>query len=254
MLNARSKRVLLGGYVDDQFSEDAVKFRLTYEGPLPASQNDARNEQRDPKADVKQRIRKYLHPQLKKLWETHPSLVQWKLEEKESDRKWRVGGLHQFEQAYVGDTENLLPGPKPQMIPVKQILADQYARLGYRFVPLVWEALDLICSIDVLFLRRGKSGNLFSEGDVDNRIKTLVDALRCPSRQNELGSFTSPGIGEDPFYVLLEDDKYLSHFSVETDELLDPVGGNHDDASIVRLIITVELKPWSVGLMNFHLS
>ncbi len=65
-------------------------------------------------------------------------------------------------------------------------IASQYQESGFRFVPLVRESLSLLCSLDVLFLRRDFPGSVISAGDIDNRIKTLIDALRRPRSGNEL--------------------------------------------------------------------
>lgn len=138
------------------------------------------------------------------------------------------------------------------LVRAQDAIANNFKMFGFRFVPIVWEELDVTCSLDVLFLRRGRPGKLFSEGDIDNRIKTLVDTLRCPNSDNEVAGIT-PCVGEDPFYCLLHDDKFLSHFSVETDDLHDPMDDDHQDPSLARLIITVEIKPWRNVILNSHL-
>jgi hypothetical protein len=125
-------------------------------------------------------------------------------------------------------------------------IANNYSRNGYRFVPLVSNYLSTICKIEVLMLRQGEPGNLFSSGDIDNRIKTLFDTLRMPKDARELGGST-PDIGEDPFFVLLEDDSLITHAAVETDMLLEPVSG---DASDVRLVITVTVRPYNISIGN----
>src|SRR6266849_6098917 len=53
---------------------------------------------------------------------------------------------------------------------------------GKQFVPLVRQSLALACSLDILFLRREEPGSLILQGgDIDNRIKTLFDALKMPT-------------------------------------------------------------------------
>jgi hypothetical protein len=124
----------------------------------------------------------------------------------------------------------------------KEYLANQFNEFGYRFVPLVVQDLPLRCNIHVMMLRYGKPGDILFKGDLDNRIKTLVDALRKPQQANELGNFPVPGKDEDPFYVLLQDDKLITSLSVETDTLLEPVNGKIDPLDC-RLYITVKLHP-----------
>jgi hypothetical protein len=108
-------------------------------------------------------------------------------------------------------------------------------------VPLVTEELSLICGIEILFLRPDYPGSVISSGDIDNRLKTLFDAIRMP-QIGQLKADALPTEDEKPFYVLLEDDKLISRLSVETDTLLQPIGDqpNKGDA---RLIITVKLRP-----------
>ncbi|HZO42622.1 MAG TPA: hypothetical protein VFE97_25630 [Methylomirabilota bacterium] len=55
-------------------------------------------------------------------------------------------------------------------------------KLGeFWFVPLISQRAGLIVELDVLFLRPQLPGAVVSSGgDLDNRIKTLLDALRIP--------------------------------------------------------------------------
>jgi hypothetical protein len=133
-------------------------------------------------------------------------------------------------------------------------MAELYPNRGFRFLPLVVQQFEILCSLDILFLRRDVPGNLLTAGDIDNRIKTLIDALRPPIKPNEfVGANNAPIVplpGQDPFYVLMEDDKQVSHFAVETDTLLDPPVETENDVSRVKLVITVELRPFRGTLFN----
>ena len=124
-----------------------------------------------------------------------------------------------------------------------EVLAEQYREFGYRFVPLVRDEISLLCSLSILFLRRDIPGSALSAGDIDNRIKTVIDALRRPRHANELVGSETPAAGEDPFFCLLEDDSQVSHLEVETDTLLDPPTDDRSDDSRARLVVTVELRP-----------
>jgi hypothetical protein len=75
---------------------------------------------------------------------------------------------------------------------MRDFLAGQFARNGYNFVPLVTERLLLLCRLDVLFLRPDPPGSLIKSGDIDNRLKTLFDALRMPENASELGRCEPP--------------------------------------------------------------
>jgi hypothetical protein len=208
------RAVLLSGPEDDlELGKPLVKFRLTYEGCLRPTQRDARSEERNPLAAHKHYVRRAFHRQLKHLWHTNQFLRECKV-----DHSILPGAFG------PGFHENV------ELIPMLEAVESQYHQFGYRFVPLVIEEWQLLCSLDVLFLRRDIPGSAFTAGDIDNRIKTLIDALRCPRSQNELvGDDARPRNGEDPFFCLLEDDKQISHFAVETDTLLDPPSDDEED-------------------------
>ena len=185
-----------------------MDFRLTYEGPLPAASQGNR------RVYDKHRIRKALHPQLRRLWSLHPLL-----------RDMKTDG----------------PGIKEQ--PMVDFLAQQYQMGNYQFVPLVIGRFKIACKIGVLLLRPDPPGEqLIKSGDIDNRIKVLFDALRIPHALDEIGN-NDPDKDETPFYCLLEDDAMINHIDVETDILLQDVNGKYD-SNAVRLIMTVNLKPY----------
>ena len=128
------------------------------------------------------------------------------------------------------------------------VVAARHNQFGYRFVPLVTRYFHLLCSIHVLFLRHDVPGSVIQAGDIDNRIKTLIDALRLPNNQTELvGSDSKPCRGETPFFCLLEDDRLVSGFSVETDTLLNPPRSGGRD---VKVVVTVELRPYFATPFN----
>jgi hypothetical protein len=193
-----------------------VEFRLTYDGVLlGASRNNTRSEH-------KHAIRRVFHAQLKRLWATAPHL-------KDAEHVTTTAKYPNGEVVVAG-------GPKYN--------ADRF-RLGkYRLVPLATRELDLVCGIDVLFLRYDQPGQtLLQSGDIDNRLKTLFDALRIP----QVGeSCPDPAPDEDPFFCLLEDDSMITHLSVTTDVLLEP----NKDINDVRLIITTKIWPTRVTFAN----
>lgn len=79
-------------------------------------------------------------------------------------------------------------------------------------------------------------GSLISSWDMDNWLKTLFDTLRMPTNKDEVSG--PPRDDEKPFFVLLEDDRLITHLSVETDTLLQRVRETWDD-NHVRLLISV---------------
>jgi hypothetical protein len=84
---------------------------------------------------------------------------------------------------------------------------------------------------------------VYQGGDLDNRLKTLFDALAVPNRDQVVQDETI----EDPIYVLLEDDAYITKIDVDTHRLLsNPDASRHQ----VRLIIEVEIAVAEARLYN----
>jgi len=138
---------------------------------------------------------------------------------------------------------------------LSEALADDFRENNYRFVPLVCDRFDLLCSLDILMLRRDFPLNSrIHAGDLDNRVKTLMDALRRPRNGSELRDNENPGAGEDPFYCLLEDDDLVSGLAVQTDMLLAPLADGSNDEGDVKLVISVEIKPEHVTMFNLSFA
>jgi hypothetical protein len=195
-----------------------MKFKLTYEGLLfGASTNNTR-------AAHKHEMRKRFHPQLKRLWETAPALKDW--------------------IDYPNSTYSEKGG-----IPRRDNLANHFSKVsGYRFCPLITKGLGVHCDLDIVFLRTEPPGQIINSGDIDNRLKTIFDALRMPATVAELGGH-SPDPGEDPFYCLLEDDNLVSNLSIQTATLLQPTGDDYDPNDS-RLLISVTMQPHTLGIGN----
>lgn len=187
---------------------DEVNFRLTYDGPLKAaSQSDTRRQE-------KHAIRCVFNHQLRQLIEVKDHVLY----------KEMLGFL---------DTKKYPAGTAPRDVIARKIG-------GFYFLALVRSKLNLVCDLDILFLRRDDPGQLISAGgDLDNRIKTLFDALRIPQDENEIRGFTSPD--ENTFMCLTEDDRLITGFRVTTDRLLEPAKSEQEE-NHVRLIINVEIK------------
>ena len=114
----------------------------------------------------------------------------------------------------------------------------------YNFVPLVWNLKNAPeCSLDILLLQRHRAGNPFRVGDIDNRLKTILDALRIPSELQELPDSATPEPGENPFFCLLEDDRLVTHLSVETDQWFEPTKDGGASSNDAFVIIKVSIEP-----------
>lgn len=186
-----------------------MEFRLTYRGQLKGNGN----------TKQKQRIRRFIHPQLSRLW-TQPPLTDYKED---------------------------LPGGK------QAVTDSPFARsLGpFTFRPLVTSSYDVVAELDITFLRPEPPGLcIANSGDIDNRIKTLLDALRMPQTLAELPANDTPSEHETPFCVLLEDDSLITRLAITTDRLLEPVDHQLD----VILIIHVRIKVTRATIDNLTLG
>jgi hypothetical protein len=122
-------------------------------------------------------------------------------------------------------------------------------RGNFFFLSLVREKLNLVCDLDILFLRRDEPGSLIGGGgDLDNRIKVLFDALRVPS-EDEVRGYV-PLDPKDPMLICLtEDDKLITGFRITSDRLLEPAK-TEAEKNNVHLIINVEVKATKLTQMN----
>jgi hypothetical protein len=227
---------------DPDFTEGeyVVEFRLTYEGLLLGSSRSS------PRVDHKHTIRRAFHPQLRRLWQINPHI---NAELRDARLLHNERSREAVEALTSASTDSVSPDP----LSLHDALANNYARCGYRFVPLITRMLGLTCAVRILFLRSDPPGQVLKSGDIDNRLKTLFDALRIVNSADELGRSKLPGSDEDPFYCLLEDDSLINHLSVETDTLLQPTGADYD-ANDARLVITVQIKPIAQNLLNLGLN
>jgi hypothetical protein len=206
-------------------SENLVEFYLLYAGPLHSSGSANPREE-------KHAIRKVFHSQLSQLWKSHPNLRE------------RAIGIGQHLHPYV-ITE--LPPQEKLFQDGLHHLGSQWNRSGFNFVPLVTKQTCLRCSLDILFLRTDDLPFVLHEGgDIDRRLTILFDALRMADG-NALPVGTEPDAEEDPFFVLLEDDKLISEVHVNTDRLLKLPDNKPLDQHDVYLQLDVRLNPMLNG-------
>jgi hypothetical protein len=185
-----------------------VEFRLIYRGKLPAAGGG------DTRSAVKHDIRCQFHKQLKILWKEHSS-------------------LREFEVPDYGPNSDRS---------VADLRADRYDRCNLRFLPFIDPYFGLACSLDILFLRRDEPGGyIVSGGDLDNRLKVLLDGMRIPQTCDEIPSTWKPTADESPLYCVMEDDKLITEIKVTTDRLLLPLEQDEHRHDVV-LIISVKTK------------
>jgi len=154
----------------------------------------------------KQEIRRYFHRQLKILWNQLPLKDRRRLLTNEKKK----GDI--FIRKNVGDFE---------------------------FVFIIGDSIKLVAELKITILKPEPPGTIFTQaGDIDNRLKTLLDALKVPNEPNEIPMEDSPKEDEDLFFCLLEDDSLITKITIETDRLLEQT----NDKSEVLLLIHVTTK------------
>lgn len=164
----------------------------------------------------KHAIREQIHKQLKQLWSQKPLSD---LKEKLLSGQHELGCIRSLE--------------------------------GFVFAPLVQGRIDLIADIDITLLRPEEPGAIVTQaGDIDNRLKTLFDALRMPQKRSEIPGECTPENTDSPLFCLLEDDNLISALKVTTDRLLDSVSS----PSEVVLILHVHTKVTRATMLNLGLG
>jgi hypothetical protein len=106
-----------------------------------------------------------------------------------------------------------------------------------RFTSLVHPRWNFRADLDIIMLRPEDPGRLIIQGDIDNRLKTLFDALTRPQHPQDVPASWTPSASEDPVHCLLDDDSLVKSVSVRTDRLLAP--GTPSD---VKLVINVKVQ------------
>ncbi|MGD0468341.1 MAG: hypothetical protein ABSA54_08200 [Terriglobales bacterium] len=194
-----------------------MEFHLVYDGNLLRPQQSSKR-----RVWEKHAIRGFLSDQFKKLWEIHPALKSYAA---------RVVEIDEY--------DNRVHPPKPFL----DHLADRHKVEDLRIIPIATEANGLVCSLDVLFLIPDLHGIMEESGDIDNRLKTLIDGLKKP-KPGQLQKKEGDPLDPNPMYVLMEDDKQLTGLSLNIDRLLYQMdGGKHDAIAIIR-VNTAQVDPF----------
>ena len=207
-----------------------MRFTLVFHGNLPATGNKGH-------PDAVMRIRKQLSEQLEMLWQTDQSLQELR------------------ETAYVlnKDAQDSMPLYPEDMS--RRELAERHPNLltsllhpldvsGTKYTPLIRQSLNLSCELSILFLKQDETGAVhFNGGDLDGRLKALLDALRAPNKQERKASLDKlgdeAGDFEGDMYCLLQSDTLVERFDVQTERLLFPKSHSPDEAF---LIIEVDVR------------
>jgi hypothetical protein len=214
-----------------------VKFNLTFEGALPSAGN-------KPKPEAVWAIRNALHPQLVDLWKSHPGLkfVNENREFPKTGGATFLQGHHQHPTALHPVARAQTIGlPRPKLLD----LCEEITKHGHPFRPLVRETYALHCGLKILFLRHEPPGKVYQGGDIDGRIKTLLDGLAMPQHKEQVQS--APTGTPSLVYCLLEDDSLLSGLSVESERLW---GAADQPKDFVKLTIEVDVRVKQATIYN----
>jgi hypothetical protein len=115
-------------------------------------------------------------------------------------------------------------------------LCEAIEKHGAWFRPLVRESYALHCGLKITFLRREPSGKVYQGGDIDGRIKTIIDALTMPRHVEQILERNNES---EPTYCLMEDGSLISGFQVESERLL---GDQSNSADYAKLVIEVDVR------------
>jgi hypothetical protein len=110
---------------------------------------------------------------------------------------------------------------------------------------LVRETYALHCGLEILFLRKEQPGKVYQGGDLDGRIKTIIDSLTMPQHSEQVTERTSTKA--DPVYCLMEDDSLVSGVHVESERLLTDQSHAKD---YVKLVIEVDVRVRQATIYN----
>lgn len=179
-----------------------MDFTLFYRGPLKTTRDVAH----------RQDIRAQFHRQLRVLWDREPLRLYTDI--------WKRA-------------------PSPEDLPRGELAALGWLNRfveQYEFVPLITRASFALADLDITLLRPGSPVFVLdSGGDIDNRLKTLFDALSMPQQRQQVPQGWQPSPEEKPFFCLLEDDRLVSSVRVSTATLLEEGAKDPDVVALIRV-------------------
>lgn len=212
-MSDRRQYVLLADLYGELEGDGVMEFWLTYRGPLKATQRDPMPGSAVKAAHwkLKHDMRKQFHTQIKGVWESHPLL--------------------KAKQSHATSALNA------------ENLASQYKLPPWSFVPLVTLDLEVLCGLEIVLLRQDHPGSSIWSGDIDNRVKTLIDALEVPDANSGYADIASDD-SINPLYCLLGNDKLLTSVSVETGRLLNYSGTDQSWAEVTVRVRVNGMAPY----------
>ena len=176
-----------------------MEFTLYYRGELKAATR--ANKRRD----EKHVLRKYFYHQLKELWQQTPL----------EDHREFLEPNHRAVTDMKRDGSGLYANTEEELTLLREVGE-------FQFAPTVSAKLHMVADLRITLLRPEPPGQIITQsGDIDNRLKTLLDALKVPSQPDDLPHEATPSEDEVPFFCLVEDDNLITSLDIKTDRLLE---------------------------------
>lgn len=211
---------------------EIMKFTLTYDGELWSQQTSGAFEK-------KWEIREHLRPQLEELRRSHPTIKTMMRRVPKDAAIYQPWERH---HTFVPDPSI----PDPPLGPTEIDLGEPLTIAGVRFLPLVRSSYALTCSLNILFMRPQPPGEIYIKGDLDNRLKLFIDALRMPQPSEAAQVAPYAASSGEPINCLLQDDSLITGLSVNSTQLL--LAGR--PKLYARLIIEVDVRVTHPRLYN----
>lgn len=121
----------------------------------------------------------------------------------------------------------------------------------WNFVSTISNTIGLYGELDILILRPQPLGSVVSkDGDLDNKLKTLIDALTLPTLQQVQDMKRKHGLEQrERQFCVFSDDNLITKLSVTSDRLLEDM---RVATALVIINVTVRVGKPSIG--NIHLA
>ena len=181
-----------------------MKLTLRYKGQLLSAHSSNRVKE-------KHSIRKYLHDQLAAYWQQNQRLAAMLADLK------HLQIAHRSRDSFVVDRP-LSDGTKFWW---------RWPLCGYDFIPLVTQIHGTHWELSIrLYRKPERSGFLFAGGDIDNTVKTFLDALQVPKEESQVpneGPIHEKSINWPPLFCMFDDDKVVTKLTIESFKLLTPI-------------------------------
>lgn len=114
---------------------------------------------------------------------------------------------------------------------------------GIDFIPVISPSLNLLAELDVQLMHPELLGT--PRADIDNRMKTLLDALRRPQNEHEVPDNAERG---GKMHVLLDDDHLVTKMTVNTSHWL---GATDPDDLLVIITVNIRASKGTLDNLDF---